>query len=284
MIMKLIRKGKVKDIYQLDNGNLLFHFSDRVSAFDVQMANKVPRKGEVLCKFGKFWFDTLNTEHHMVRVHNTTKMEVKRMEMIPLECVVRGYLYGSLFERLRKSTDNSTFFPDNLTPIKASRLPNPVFDPTTKSEEHDVPLKRDDALSSGLISDNDFDYLEQTSISLYNKMSDIAEKRGFIIADVKFEFGRDSANGDILLGDSIGPDEFRLWLRSDYSPGRDQESFDKQLLRDWLIRTGFKEKVDNSIRDGGKIVAPVIPSELTSELTRRYVWAYEQITDNKISD
>ena len=284
MVMRLIRKGKVKDIYQLDNGNLLFHFSDRVSAFDVQMANMVPGKGEVLCKFGEFWFDSLNTEHHMVRVHNKTKMEVKRMEMIPLDCVVRGYLYGSLFERLRKSTDDRTLFSDKIPPIKASRLPNPVFDPATKSEEHDVPVKRDDALSSGLISDSDFDYLEQTSISLYNKMSDIAEKRGFIIADVKFEFGRDSANGDILLGDSIGPDEFRLWLRSDYSPGRDQESFDKQLLRDWLIRTGFKEKVDNSIRDGGKIVAPVIPSELTSELTRRYVWAYEQITDNKISD
>jgi len=109
--MRLIRKGKVKDIYQLDNGNLLFHFSDRVSAFDVQMANMVPRKGEVLCKFGEFWFDSLNTEHHMVRVHNKTKMEVKRMEMIPLECVVRGYLYGSLFERLRKSTDNRTLFP-----------------------------------------------------------------------------------------------------------------------------------------------------------------------------
>ena len=282
--MKLIRKGKVKDIYHLDNGNLLFHFSDRVSAFDVQMANMISRKGEVLCKFAKFWFDTLNTEHHMVRVHNTTKMEVKQMEMIPLECVVRGYLYGSLFERLRKSTDSRIFLPDNFTPIKASRLPNPVFDPTTKSEEHDVPVKREDALSSGLISDNDFDYLEQTSISLYNKMSDIAEKRGFIIADVKFEFGRDPANGDIILGDSIGPDEFRLWLRSDYSPGKDQESFDKQLLRDWLIRTGFKENVDNSLRDGGKIVAPVIPSELTSELTRRYVWAYEQITGIKISD
>lgn len=282
--MRLIRKGKVKDIYQLDNGNLLFHFSDRVSAFDVQMANIVPSKGEVLCKFGKFWFDSLDTKNHMVRVLNKSKMEVKRMEMIPIECIVRGYLYGSLFERLRKSPDNRTFFHGNFTPIKACRLPNPIFDPTTKSEEHDIPVKRDDALSSGLISDYDFDYLERTSISLYNKMSDIAEKKGFIIADVKFEFGRDSANGDILLGDSIGPDEFRLWLLSDYSPGRDQESFDKQLLRDWLIRTGFKDKVDNFMRDGEKITPPVIPSELLNELTRRYVWAYEQITGNKMGD
>ena len=203
------------------------------------------------------------------------------MKMIPLECVVRGYLYGSLFERLVKSTNENTIFSSDLTPVKASRLPNPVFDPTTKSEEHDIPIKRDDAVRSGAVSDNDFDYLEQTSITLYKKMSDIVEKSGFIIADVKFEFGRDPAKGDILLGDSIGPDEFRLWLRSDYSPGRDQESFDKQLIRDWLIKTGFKDKVD-SLTGGGKIEPPVIPTPLLTELTKRYVWAYEQITGDKM--
>ena len=282
MIMKLMRKGKVKDIYQLENGNLLFHFSDRISAFDIQMANLVPRKGEVLCKFSEFWFNSLNAKNHMIKVHDKDKMEVRRLEMIPIECVVRGYLYGSLFERLSKSTNDDTIFSGNFTPIKASRLPNPVFDPTTKSEDHDIPVKRDDVIRSGVISDNDFEYLKRTSITLYNKMSDIIERSGFIIADVKIEFGRDPANGDIVLGDSIGPDEFRLWLRSDYSPGRDQESFDKQLLRDWLIRTGFKENVDKSIRDGEKIVPPVIPPQLLSELTKRYLWAYEQITDNKM--
>ncbi len=280
--MKLIRKGKVKDIYQLDNGNLLFHFSDRISAFDIQMANVVPRKGEVLCKFSEFWFNSLNVKNHMIRVHDKDKMEVKLMKMIPLECVVRGYLYGSLFERLVKSTNENTIFSSYLTPVKASRLPNPVFDPTTKSEEHDIPIKRDDAVRSGAVSDNDFDYLEQTSITLYKKMSDIVEKNGFIIADVKFEFGRDPAKGDILLGDSIGPDEFRLWLGSNYSPGRDQESFDKQLIRDWLINTGFKDKVDNLTRDGGKIEPPIIPAPLLTELTKRYVWAYEQISGNKM--
>jgi phosphoribosylaminoimidazole-succinocarboxamide synthase len=279
--MKLIRKGKVKDIYELENGNLLFHFSDRISAFDIQMTNLVPRKGEVLCKFTEFWFNSLNAKNHMIRLHDKDKMEVKRLEMIPIECVVRGYLYGSLFERLSKSTNHNTIS-TNFTPIKAARLPNPVFDPTTKSEEHDIPVKREDAVHSGLISDNDFDYLKQSSITLYNKMSDIIERSGFIIADVKIEYGRDPASGDILLADSIGPDEFRLWLRSDYSPGRDQESFDKQLLRDWLIKTGFKEKVDNSIRDRGKIVPPVIPPQLLSELTKRYLWAYEQITHKKI--
>jgi phosphoribosylaminoimidazole-succinocarboxamide synthase len=279
--MKLIRKGKVKDIYELENGNLLFHFSDRISAFDIQMTNLVPRKGEILCKFTEFWFNSLDTKNHMIRLHDKDKMEVKRLEMIPIECVVRGYLYGSLFERLSKSTNDNTISA-NFTPIKAARLPNPVFDPTTKSEEHDMPVKREDAVHSGVISDNDFDYLKQSSITLYNKMSDIIERSGFIIADVKIEYGRDPASGDILLADSIGPDEFRLWLRSDYSPGRDQESFDKQLLRDWLIKTGFKEMVDKSIADRGKIVPPVIPPQLLSELTKRYLWAYEQITHKKM--
>jgi phosphoribosylaminoimidazole-succinocarboxamide synthase len=279
--MKLIRKGKVKDIYELENGNLLFHFSDRISAFDIPMTNLVPRKGEVLCKFTEFWFNSLNTKNHMIRLHDKDKMEVKRLEMIPIECVVRGYLYGSLFERLSKSTNDNTISA-NFTPIKAARLPNPVFDPTTKSEEHDMPVKRDDAVHSGVISDNDFEYLKQSSITLYNKMSDIIERSGFIIADVKIEYGRDPASGDILLADSIGPDEFRLWLRSDYSPGRDQESFDKQLLRDWLIKTGFKEMVDKSIADRGKTVPPVIPPQLLSELTNRYLWAYEQITHKKM--
>jgi phosphoribosylaminoimidazole-succinocarboxamide synthase len=279
--MKLIRKGKVKDIYELENGNLLFHFSDRISAFDIQMTNLVPRKGEVLCKFTEFWFNSLDTKNHMIRLHDNHKMEVKRLEMIPIECVVRGYLYGSLFERLSRSTNDDIVL-GNFTPVKAARLPNPVFDPTTKSEEHDIPVTREDAVHSGVISDNDYDYLKQSSISLYNKMSDIIERSGFIIADVKIEYGRDPISGDILLGDSIGPDEFRLWLRSDYSPGRDQESFDKQLLRDWLIKTGFKERVDNTMKDQGKIVPPVIPPQLLSELTKRYLWAYEQITHKKM--
>jgi phosphoribosylaminoimidazole-succinocarboxamide synthase len=113
-------------------------------------------------------------------------------------------------------------------------------------------------------------------------MSKIVDDKGFMIADVKFEFGRDPANGEIVLGDSIGPDEFRLWQKSAYRPGRDQESFDKQLLRDWLIGTGFRDRIENSVREGGKIEAPLIPQEILSELTKRYLWAYEQITNNKM--
>lgn len=280
--MKLLRKGKVKDIYQISNGNLLFHFSDRISAFDIPMVNSVPRKGEVLCKFTQFWFRSLGTKHHLIREHDKDKIEVKKLDMVPMECIVRGYLYGSLYNRILKSNANPNVISQNFNPIKAARLPQPIFDPTTKSDEHDLPISRERIVSSGRVSDDEFEYLKETSISLYNKMSKIVDDRGFIIADVKFEFGRDPANGNIVLGDSIGPDEFRLWQKSAYRPGRDQESFDKQLLRDWLIRTGFKDRIENSVREGFKIEAPLIPKEILGELTRRYLWAYEQITNTKM--
>jgi phosphoribosylaminoimidazole-succinocarboxamide synthase len=275
--MRLLRKGKVKDIYELDDGDILFHFSDRVSAFDVMMATPIPRKGEVLCRFAEFWFDALQTPHHMLKVVDKDKMIVKKLEMMPVECVVRGYFYGSLVDRYKDRKD----LPSNFNLILASKLPEPIFDPTTKSEEHDVPIGREELISSGLISGKDYDYLEKTSISLYEKMSKIAERAGFIIADVKFEFGKDR-NGNILLGDSLGPDEYRLWLKSDYQPGRIQESYDKQLLRDWLIKIGFKEKVDELAKQGKKPESPEVVPEIVNELSRRYILAFERISGRKL--
>jgi phosphoribosylaminoimidazole-succinocarboxamide synthase len=131
-----------------------------------------------------------------------------------------------------------------------------------------------------LVSAKDYDYLSDLSISLYNKMSDIVEKAGFIIADVKFEFGRDK-DGEIVLGDSLGPDEYRLWLKKDYAPGRLQESYDKQLLRDWLTRTGFKEKVDRLAVEGKKPEPPIVDPEIVEKLSSRYMTAYELISGNK---
>jgi phosphoribosylaminoimidazole-succinocarboxamide synthase len=276
--MRLLRQGKVKDIYELDDGNILFHFSDRVSAFDVGMATPIPRKGEVLCRFGKFWFENLGTSHHMLTTDGKDKMTVKKLEMLPIECVVRGYFYGSLVERYQKNAANA--LPPSFKPVLAAKLPYPIFDPTTKSEEHDVPISREDATSSSLVSAEDYDYLLDLSISLYNKMSDIVEKAGFIIADVKFEFGLDK-DGEIVLGDSLGPDEYRLWLKKDYAPGRLQESYDKQLLRDWLTRTGFKEKVDRLAAEGKKPEPPIVDPEIVEKLSSRYMTAYELISGNK---
>lgn len=277
--MRLTRSGKVKDIYELDSGNILFHFSDRISAFDVKMATPIPKKGEVLCKFAEFWFDTLQTPNHMLKVVAKDKMEVKKLQMIPLECVVRGYFYGSYVERYKEHLGKE--LPSSFRPVLGSKLPEPIFDPTTKSEEHDRPIDRHRVVSSGILSDNHYDFLEKTSISLYKKMSNIVERAGFIIADVKFEFGVDE-KGSILLGDSLGPDEYRLWLKTRYQPGKIQESYDKQLLRDWLIEIGFKDTIDRLAMEGKKPESPQISSQVVNELTRRYIFAYEQISGRRL--
>lgn len=277
--MRLTRSGKVKDIYELDSGNILFHFSDRISAFDVKMATPIPKKGEVLCKFAEFWFDTLQTPNHMLKVVAKDKMEVKKLQMIPLECVVRGYFYGTFVERHKEHLGKE--LPSSFRPVLGSKLPEPIFDPTTKSEEHDRPIDRHRVVSSGILSDNHYDFLEKTSISLYKKMSNIVERAGFIIADVKFEFGVDE-KGSILLGDSLGPDEYRLWLKTRYQPGKIQESYDKQLLRDWLIEIGFKDTIDRLAMEGKKPESPQISSQVVNELSRRYIFAYEQISGRRL--
>jgi phosphoribosylaminoimidazole-succinocarboxamide synthase len=277
--MRLMRSGKVKDIYELDSSNILFHFSDRISAFDVKMATPIPKKGEVLCRFAEFWFRTLDVPHHMLKVVDRDKMEVKKLQMIPLECVVRGYFYGSFVERYKERLGRD--LPSGFSPVLASKLPKPIFDPTTKSEEHDVPIDRHTMVSSGVLRDEVYDFLERTSISLYNKMSKIVERAGFILSDVKFEFGVDQ-KGNILLGDSLGPDEYRLWLKTGYQPGKIQESYDKQLLRDWLIRIGFKDKIDRLAKEGKKPGSPDVSPDVVNELSRRYIFAYEMISGNKI--
>ena len=203
-------------------------------------------------------------------------MEVKKLQIkIPLECVVRGYFYGSFVERYKEHLGKE--LPSSFRPVLGSKLPEPIFDPTTKSEEHDRPIDRHRVVSSGILSDNDYDFLERTSISLYKKMSNIVERAGFIIADVKFEFGVDE-KGSILLGDSLGPDEYRLWLKTRYQPGKIQESYDKQLLRDWLIEIGFKDTIDRLAMEGKKPESPQISSPVVNELSRRYMIAYEQIS------
>ena len=278
-IMRLMRSGKVKDIYELESGNILFYFSDRISAFDVKMATPIPRKGEVLCKFAEFWFDTLESPHHMLKVVAKDKMEVKKLQMIPLECVVRGYFYGSFTERYKERLGEE--LPSDFSPVLGVKLPKPIFDPTTKSEEHDRPINRLKAISLGILSDNDYDFLESASISLYKKMSRVVDRAGFIIADVKFEFGLDE-KGRIVLGDSLGPDEYRLWLKAAYQPGKIQESYDKQLLRDWLIQIGFKDTIEKLGKEGRKPESPEISSSVVNELSRRYIYAYELISGRRL--
>ena len=274
--MKFLTSGKVKDVYDLEDGNLQFKFSNRVSAYDVKFNDEIPKKGEVLCKFAEFWFNELDIQNHFVRRISYTEIIVKKMEMLPIECIVRGYFYGSLVERY----NNNSIQLDNVDNISlAEKLPTPIFDPTTKAE-HDVPVTKSDAIKFGLVSEHEFDWLAKTSIQIYNIMSAKAKSAGFILADLKLEFGK-YENG-LFLSDSIGPDEYRLWLKDDYSVGKIQEAYDKQLLRDWLTDNGFKKKFDDARASGKEPISPSIPKELVKKMTDRYEKSYELIVNQKL--
>ncbi len=270
--MKFLTAGKVKDVYDLENGNLLFKFSNRVSAYDVKFKDEIPKKGEVLCKFAEFWFEKLSVPNHFVKTNSETEITVKKMSMFPIECIVRGYFYGSMVSRWK---NNEITLDNNASTELASELPKPVFDPTTKSL-HDVPVNKTQAISQQLVTSEEFDLLSKKSIEIYHDMRVIADKAGFILADLKLEFGK--LNDEILLGDSIGPDEFRLWPKNSYKIGKTQETYDKQLLRDWLTEQGYQKQFDDARANGMEPVAPSIPVELVTKMTERYVIAYERMT------
>ena len=270
--MKFLTSGKVKDVYDLEDGNLLFKFSNRVSAYDVKFKDEIPKKGEVLCRFAEFWFEKLEAPNHFVKTNSETEIIVKKMNMLPIECIVRGYFYGSMVSRWK---NNEITLDSNTSTELASELPKPVFDPTTKSS-HDVPVNKTQAISQQLVTSEEFDLLSKKSIEIYQNMRVIADKAGFILADLKLEFGK--LNDEILLGDSIGPDEFRLWPKDSYKIGKTQETYDKQLLRDWLTEHGYQKQFDDVRTSGKEPVAPSIPVELVTKMTQRYVIAYEHMT------
>src|SRR5213594_5263976 len=271
------KRGKVKDVYDIGHDQLLFIFTDRVSAYDVVLPSTIPKKGEVLAKLAAFWFNNLNTPHHMVRVEDANRMIVRKLKMIPVECVVRGYLYGSLYERLVKGEVNLP-----VKPINATKLREPYFDPTTKSDVKDEPVTVDQIVDEGWLDMGEIAALKVSSLNIYKKMSERADKAGFILADLKLEFGFDEES-NIVLADSIGPDEFRLWPKENYSPGKNQESYDKQLIRDWLSKVGFKKTLDRARKAGQPTPRPPgLPESLIDETSKRYVIAYERLTGLKL--
>ena len=272
--MRFLASGKVKDIYEDGASGLVFRFSDRISAYDVRFAERVPRKGEVLCGFAEHWFRSLGVPSHFVERASATEIRVRRMEMVPMECVVRGYVYGSLAERLRRGAA-AGLVPGGADTRLAARLPSPVFDPTTKAAR-DVPVDRAGAVGAGLVTGGEFDALRSASLGIYGAVSRAAARAGFVLADLKLEFGR--LDGGLVLGDSIGPDEFRLWPAAGYSPGRAQESYDKQVLRDWLSENGHRERFEAERAAGRDPTPPAIPAGVISKITARYVAAYERLT------
>lgn len=274
--MKFLGSGKVKDVYDLEDGNLLFRFSDRVSAYDVKFDDPIPHKGEVLCKFAEFWFNKLSIPNHFVKATSKDKIIVKKMQMVPVECVVRGYFYGSLITRWKAG---QVTLPSGTKTEIATKLPTPIFDPTTKAE-HDEPITKETAVSRGLVTEKEFAWLESKSIEIYNQMCHIAEGAGFILADLKLEFGK--LGGQIILGDSIGPDEYRMWPKESHAVGKIQESYDKQILRDWLTANGYQKEFDDARSQGKEPVAPSIPSEIIQKMSERYVASYEKIAGKHI--
>jgi phosphoribosylaminoimidazole-succinocarboxamide synthase len=274
---KPFKRGKVKDVYELDDDQLVFVFTDRVSAYDIVLPSTIPRKGEVLCKLAAYWFDYLKVPNHMVRLMDETRMVVKRLKMIPVECVVRGYLYGSLFERLSKGEIHLP-----VDRVLAAELPEPIFDPTTKSDVKDEPITPEQVVDEGWLDREQMDALKDMSLDIYRKMNEKADRAGFILADLKLEFGFDEEE-NILLADSIGPDEFRLWPKTEYAPGKTQESYDKQPIRDWLSKVGYKKSLDDARKQGlPSPHPPDLPAELISEISKRYVVAYERLTGLKL--
>ncbi len=274
--MKFIGSGKVKDVYDLEDGTLLFKFSDRVSAFDVKFHDPIPGKGEVLCRFAEFWFNNIPVQNHFVKSVSKNELAVKKMQMIPVECIVRGYFYGSLISRWKAG---QVTLPNGTKTELASKLPTPIFDPTTKSE-HDEPINKDTAVSRGLVTEKEFVWLESKSIEIYNMMYKIADSTGFILADLKLEFGK--LDGQIILGDSIGPDEYRMWPKDTYSVGKIQEAYDKQILRDWLVTNGYQKQFDDARGRGGEPVAPSIPPEIIKKMTERYISSYQKISGKSL--
>ncbi|MDH5463643.1 MAG: phosphoribosylaminoimidazolesuccinocarboxamide synthase [Nitrosopumilus sp.] len=270
--MKFITSGKVKDLYDMGDDTLLFKFSDRVSAYDVKFNEIIPQKGKILCKFAEFWFNELHVPNHFVKKYSDTEIIVKRMRMLPMECVIRGYFYGSLVDRWRKG---EVTLPEDTDTTLAVRLLEPIFDPTTKSE-HDMPINKSKALEMNLVTEEQYVWLEKTSVDIYKKMSALVDDAGFILADLKLEFG--ILDGQITLGDSIGPDEYRLWPKDSYHIGTTQESYDKQILRDWLTEHGYQKQFDDARNAGKEPIPPKIPKEIISKMTERYVIAYEKIS------
>lgn len=269
--MKFLTSGKVKDLYDIDEDTFLFRFSDRVSAYDVKFKQDIPQKGKVLCKSAEFWFNELDVPSHFVKRESDTEIIVRKMRMIPIECVIRGHFYGSYASRWEKG---EVRVPEGTDTTLAAKLPVPVFDPTTKSE-HDVPIDKPRAIEMKLTTEKQYDWLEKTSVEIYKKMYSIADSAGFVLADLKLEFG--ILDGQITLGDSIGPDEYRLWPKETFEAGKIQEAYDKQLLRDWLTANGYQRQFDDARDAGREPVAPTIPKEIISKMTRRYVASFERL-------
>jgi phosphoribosylaminoimidazole-succinocarboxamide synthase len=264
-----VASGKVRELYALDDERLLLVASDRISTFDVVLPTEIPDKGRVLTGLSAFWFARTRdivSNHLLAIADDARSMECRRLEMLPIECVVRGYLSGSGWKDYRATGGTSGHvLPQGL--LESDRLPEPIFTPSTKAHEgHDENIDREraaDLVGEELLAD-----VERTAIALYRRAADYARERGIIIADTKFEFGLDGT-GSLVLGDeALTPDSSRFWPAGEFRPGRAQPSFDKQFVRDYC------ESLDWDKTPPG----PELPDEVVAGTRARYLEAFERLT------
>lgn len=286
---KPVKEGKVREIY--DNGDsMIIVATDRISAFDVILKNQVTKKGAILTQMSKFWFDFTKdiVPNHMISVDvkdmpeffqnerfDGNSMLCKKLEMLPIECIVRGYITGSGWESYKKDkTVCGIKLPDGLQ--ESQKLPEPIYTPTTKADlgDHDEHITFDDTVSilDKIYPGKGEEYakkIKDCTLALYKKCAEYALEKGIIIADTKFEFGLDE-NGNVVLGDEmLTPDSSRFWPSEGYEAGKGQPSFDKQFVRDWL-----KANPESDYK---------LPQEIVDKTVDKYKEAYEMLTGKAFS-
>ena len=285
----LTNRGKVRDVYTIDDARLLFVATDRISAFDVIMPNGIPDKGRVLTQLSLFWFDLLSdtAENHLISAEVANypaalqpfydqligrSMLVRKLKIVPIECIVRGYLAGSGWKEYQQSGTVCGFkLPSGLR--ESEQLPEPIFTPSTKAESgHDENISV--AQAADIVGAHMAEMLQAMSLALYQAAANYARSRGIIIADTKFEFGVDSESGALVLADEVlTPDSSRFWDVECYAPGRSQDSFDKQFLRDYLETLDWNKEPP----------APNLPIEIVEQTRGKYIEAFERLSGKKFS-
>lgn len=282
--MKKINSGKVRDIYEVSDDKLMMVVSDRISAFDFIMPNPVQDKGKILNKISEFWFNYVLDiiPNHIITTNfdefpdefkteefRDRSMLVKKIKMLPVECIVRGYITGSGWAEYQKNgTICGIELPQGLQ--ECEKLSEPIFTPSTKAElgDHDENISFDKCKE--LLGEKLACKVKDATIAIYKKCADYALSKGIIIADTKFEFGLDE-NGNLILADEVlTPDSSRFWPLSDYEVGRSQKSFDKQYLRDWLSNNGYRNNPPEKL-----------PDDVIETTRNKYIEAYEKITGKK---
>ena len=276
-----IYSGKVRDIYQNDSNQLLFVATDRISAYDWVLPSEIPDKGKILTQLTLWWLEQLSsiTNNHLISTQVPQAvagraMVVKKLEMLPIECVVRGHLSGSGWVEYQKTQEVcGNPLPKDLK--ESSLLPEPIFTPATKAElgEHDENISFEQAeqkIGSLLATE-----LKLKSIQLFTKAREIADARNLILADTKFEFGLDQNNQITLADEVLTPDSSRYWPKASYQPGRSQNSFDKQFVRDWL--TSKESGWDRN----SNTPPPALPEEIIHKTREKYLEVYQLLTGEK---